>query len=451
MGQNIFSSLRHVHQKGQIASVTDFFPDLLDAAATAITGDKNASFNDLAALAGEQPSDKDNDLTRELHAIFLLCCKRENIEGKEASLSAQMMMDLAWWFQQAVNAIFKQVLQINAQFNFLYCEEEGLLPEELRFSTYEQMEQRRNGIAALNRTYATDKAYTNKKSLHRGIKVIEIVPAPSKKAGGSGAADEEVHSSAEKGGLVAHVYTHHLRGFDNFDAARVHDYAHKLFDITLIHEIGHLLGLSDRYQFLLTYELGESGQCIKSIQKDLVPYPVSPDIDPDALSSGSALNNLMFGATNYCRELTTYQRKVLLGYLPQEPDYQKLSILLPSGASFYTNSNIGKGFHEFKSLTHKQLQITKHIPLIGLDASGRAYTYTDVDNLEGGTLDYDGANFIYNGEKMIGGANTHVGLAIVDDHGRLQPNANELGKTLFGYSYCDSRTIGPASSLSQGH
>jgi hypothetical protein len=125
--------------------------------------------------------------------------------------------------------------------------------------------------------------------------------------------------------------------------------------------------------------------------------------------------------------------------------------LVPAGSTIYSRSNDETGFMRWRSLTHKDLKPDVQVPIIGLDGKGQAFTYTGVANDGGGQIDYSGKNVILDGADMSKDLNDKVGLAVVDDHGTIQPNSNELGKKIFGYSYCDTRTISPAGSQSQGH
>jgi len=226
----------------------------------------------------------------------------------------------------------------------------------------------------------------------------------------------------------------------------VKDFYSKPFDITLIHEICHLFGLSDRYQFLMKHKLGSSGDCIESVTTELIPYAVDPAKDNEALYPEQVLDNLMFGMDIYCRRLTTYQKNIIWGYENAEDDYKKVTLLIPEGAKLETNSNAKQGLLKRVSFTNQDIGNRKNIPIIGVDSQGNPFTYTNIKNLSGGEVDYSGENILLNNSNLSKGFNDKIGLAVFDENNNEQSNSNSLGTKLVGLKYCDSRTINPIKS-----
>ncbi len=315
-----------------------------------------------------------NSTRKKLKAHFVLCTSEKN-----AGVVKDDLIELAFNLDNMVNGIFDQVLDIYTEFNFSYCAE-NKLEEGLNFTNLEDFEDKRSAFSSFNFERFRNKKYTDNNQLDRGIKVIEILPESP---------DLTLHSNAEKSGIVAHVYLHHLieGGYRNKDLARsVKPYKSTNFDITIIHEICHLFGLSDRYQFALKYKLGDTGECIESINQTLIPIPIDPALDEEGLDNEKILNNLMFGADNFCLGLTTYQKNVILGNITTpEPDYNKVSVLINESDNFSTNSYNNKakkriGFSGYKN---------EDPPIIGADNSG-IYTYSFSNGIL--SRDYTGQN-----------------------------------------------------------
>lgn len=214
-----------------------------------------------------------------------------------------------------------------------------------------------------------------------------------------------------------------------------------------------MFGLSDRYQYLLTYKIGSSGECIESIRKDLIPFAVDPKVDSEGLNSTQILNNLMYGADDYCRELTTYQRKVLLGYESIEEPYKKESVLVNDNDKLETVSSDKGGLVKFVSLFNKDLSNGKNVPIVGVETNGTAFSYNKIDSSSGGNKVDLNQLVLFNGEKPKDDITSKIDLLVfqTDDSPTPMGNSNSLGLSIFNMNYCDGRTINPIKANSAGH
>lgn len=379
-----------------------------------------------------QKNKDDVSSQKKLKTHFVLCTSEKNKDNVKDDLT-----QLAFNLKTMVNGIFKQVLNINTEFHFTFCSDNEL-EEGLNFTTLEDFEDKRSSFELYNFERFRNKKYTNKTQLDRGIKVIEILPEST---------DSSLHSNAEKSGIVAHVYLHHLieGGYLDEDIGpSIRQYKLVEFDITIIHEICHLFGLSDRYQFALKYKLGDNGKCLESISKSLIPIPIDPELDEEGMLDMQILNNLMYGADNFCLSLTTYQKNVILDFLDPEPDYDKVSVLIDEGNSFSTNSYNNKAKKRISFSGYK----TEDPPIIGADAVG-IYTYSFVD--EKLRKDYTGQNIKFNGKSVGDKLKELLPLIVLDVNDNILPTSTDLGLEITSKNYCDTRTINPVISNSKGN
>jgi hypothetical protein len=450
MGKNIIKSLLDAGGDVTNNQVADFFPKLLDGLTNSITNGRRPSFGQLLNIADAGNDTGDYNPNRRLSAIFIVCAKREHIGQGKPFPSDEDIAQLVLGLEYKITRIFEEILDFRCNFKFHYCLEDiKTVPEALLFNDYEDFETKRDLFVSENIRLGKDKNESNKNKIHKGIKVIELLPAPA-----SGAA-VDVHSNAELGGIAAHVYIHHMRDFVNKALAfDTRSYDFREFDITIIHEILHLFGLADRYQFLLTYTLGPSGDCIADMKRTLIPFAVNPKIDPEGLYHEHILNNIMYGIDNICRKITTYQRKIVLGYLPVEEAYKKVTVLVPEGASLTTKSS-PRGLFKLQKPGSNDTGNRQHTPIIGAEEDGTMFTYINVENETDVRKEYSGDS-VYLGNQIVGkNMNDLIGIVMYEhkDHGKpkqMQQGTNALGLKLEGFRYCDGRTLLPVSALSEG-
>jgi hypothetical protein len=389
--------------------------------------------SEILGIKNDEQNEKNiNSNRKKLKAHFVLCTSELNANIVEDDLTL-----LAFNLKNMVNGIFDQVLGINTEFNFSFCAE-NKLEDGLNFTSLEDFEDKRNSFNLYNFERFRNKKYTNNKQLDRGIKVIEILPET---------VDLSLHSNAEKSGIVAHVYLHHLikGGYRDKVGATIRQYNLTEFDITIIHEICHLFGLSDRYQFVLKYKLGNNGDCLESINQTLIPIPIDPALDEEGLGNEKILNNLMFGADDFCLGLTNYQKNVILGEITAaEPDYDKVSVLINVGSSFSTNSYNNKAKKRIGFAGYRN----EDPPIIGADSSG-IYTYSFVDDKL--VRDYTGQNIKLNGKPVGNKLNDLLPIVVLDVNDNVLQTSNDLGLEITNKKYCDSRTINPVISNSHGN
>ena len=413
---------------------------------------ENAKLLDTAAIldtTGNKESVNINyNENRILTAVFLLCTKRENLNKLGDPILTEQV------FEQMVNQVFQKSFEINTDFKFYYCQN-APVPDVAKFEDLEGFENKRN-IYKLRNNELYELTKKNKKKLDRGYKVINIIPYPNKNKFKDQISFNEhlesLHSNAEHGGILANLYQQHITSFDNEMSVTTRDYANILFDITLIHEMLHLFGLSDRYQFLLKYKLNQLGDCIESVTKDLIPFAVDPKVDFEALNSTQILNNIMYGVDDFCRSLTTYQKKVILDFEKEEEQYKKVSVLVNSNDRIETLSSNKGGLVKFKSLLRRDVSSMKNEPIIGLSNNGIPFSFINIDyentvikvNLE--------QNLLLNGKKIETEINKKIGFLVLSNDAKqtVMPNSTNLAVNLLALKNCDKLLINQIKSLSSG-
>jgi hypothetical protein len=127
--------------------------------------------------------------------------------------------------------------------------------------------------------------------------------------------------------------------------------AYSMIDKVPQHEVCHLFGLSDRYQFLYNYTKDANG-CITILPRSasstpFIPVYVNPAIDKEVFDDYGwhFASNLMFTDPDG-KTLTTYQKNIIKGTersvqnlqnAGNEPNYPQLRILKPMGSNIYSS------------------------------------------------------------------------------------------------------------------
>ena len=192
--------------------------------------------------------------------------------------------------------------------------------------------ERDNALMAQIRRDNSTQRLAEKNVRKHGVKVIIIRP------------DGYGDSNAEQGGVVANINAKAMIGYNNA--------AYSMIDKVPQHEVCHLFGLSDRYQFLFNYTKDANG-CITILPRSasstpFIPVYVNPAIDTEVFDDYGwhFASNLMFTDPDG-KTLTTYQKNIIKGTeqsvqnvqdAGNEPDYPQLRILKPMGKNIYSSS-----------------------------------------------------------------------------------------------------------------
>lgn len=297
-------------------------------------------------------------------------------------------------------------------------------PEGLRFKYYEDIfpngANYQNLITAFNNTDIELRSKSDTKIKNRGLKIICIEN------------DIMQNSNADKDGIFARLnYTHIMEFFTGMKSPESFKYQ----NVTLCHEVGHLFGLEDRYQYLVNYSF--DGACYSIIKNfELVPILVDPNIDNEANYLAIPYQNLMFGANEKCVFLTPYQLAIIWGNneitnnRDVENEYRKnIFITLPNTSV----STFGKYMDE---RGFKRTGI-----VLGLQ-NNLLYTYTTNQNNQF-VQNYTGSQISINGSVAGNNVNNLLGAVtkFMNGQGVDIATGNNLAQTILNNTNCNNQTI----------
>jgi hypothetical protein len=413
MGKNIIQSFLEQGRETNSTQVVDFFPHALNLLTEAIGDGQKVGIAELADKAIVVPDYSDLGV----RAKFIVCPTIDFL--KKYSLA--YAENFAPRFEAGLKLYFSKFLGLKVDFSVRYCAKPEKGAEALAFDTFEDIKTIRGLENELQRADRIFKSTSDNKYKDRGLKVLVLQP------------DNGQHSSAQQNGMFAYLNVNHLSTYSH-DGIIMKQQDYEYFDITLVHEVCHLFGLSDRYQFVQHYtQLKDNCYSIDG-QAELVPIAVDPNIDPEALTQDMALNNLMYGKDNWCKALTRYQKNVILGIAgPQkngemEPPYNQITFLLPHGASLTTAGTY------IKKTGYESIESVKTV-ILGSGIPNGIYMYVKQDGQY--VQDFTGQNIFFNNSAVGNGFDTQVGTIVRDPDGNILPSSNALGLQILNSPDCD--------------
>lgn len=286
----------------------------------------------------------DSETTSEyprLQATFIYCF--DKAAKVKVNLKDQDLIHRIELLNQFVTNFFignfkKGTTPIDGKFISYYSNDERL--GNLKFEYYEDIEKDtelslklKSEIRIKNANLQNEANYSKKNIKERGLKIICIRDMG------------EESSNAEKNGTYAYININDIIDVfknTNLLTNSATQGGYVVAQRVLLHEIGHLFGLADRYQYLFRYKKDSNG-CFEIVDSGYelhpIPMPRIEDVDNDRITD---YQNLMFGAYSNCKELTTYQQMIILGIagisknLDNEEDYRKSIILIPYDEVVYT-------------------------------------------------------------------------------------------------------------------
>jgi hypothetical protein len=272
----------------------------------------------------------------ELRAEFIYCFTQRVIN--EEGLNEDSMRLISHNMGKAIDAFFSGGIETapntflrEKQFKHYFSKDvPPFNNENLQFNNYEEFINLSSKFSKLDSDLKNEN-FQFKNIKNRGVKVIVIEHAGLQ------------NSRAEKNGMRAFLNFEHIR---KFMFVNNQPKAYELQNITLCHEVGHLFGLSDRYQFLTWYNQIDSN-CFSIVAnggrtRDLIPIPIDTSIDERANDDTMAYSNLMYGANDFSNLLTEYQLKIIWGIAGEtrnidvEDDYIQTIFIIPNNINVYT-------------------------------------------------------------------------------------------------------------------
>jgi hypothetical protein len=411
---NILKSFLEQGRDTDGSQVADFFPKLIDTLTQSVADGENASVDELMRKAAIAPDGK----PRMLRAKFIVCPTEEYLKRSGIKLAQAYALRI----EHGLKQYFSDFLGFSVDFSVYYCSQPAKGAEALAFDVFEDIKAVDGLEAELIKANGVFRSRTNSDVIDRGLKVLVIQT------------DKGQHSSAQQGGMYAYLNEAHLAPYQN-DFQQMRKQSYERFDITLVHEVCHLFGLSDRYQFVQNYVKKENCHIMQG-GRQLVPIAVSPDIDPDANTREMALNNLMYGADDWSRALTQYQRDVILGIAgpqkdrDQEPSYNQMTFLVPLGHTLYTAGEY------IKKTGYETIDANVRTILMGVSPNGQVFMYV---SKEGKLVPDDSGAFVFlDGVALGDRLHKEIGILVQDpDHNLLEESSNKLGLEILNSPDCD--------------